>query len=144
MKRKSFKEFCFESEITDCEWYSLQIEEVTLNILLDPNDLGSSTPMLLKEANHRGKSLGGAYSYVKHPPHIPDGQYHLHIYKKQNQIFALNFDGTAHDQSHGIRIPNKVADAIQRLFPNVKLPTGNLIETDEKLSVHLKLNFLAE
>jgi len=40
----------------------------------------------------------------------------------------MNMDGSAHDQSHGNRIPNKVAKAISQKFPNFTLPQDNLIE----------------
>jgi hypothetical protein len=57
------------------------------------------------------------------------GQEHLHIYCRNNQIFALNKDGTAHDKSHGVTIPNKVAKALKTIFPNFNIPDNNLIES---------------
>lgn len=47
------------------------------------------------------------------PRTTPAGE-HLHVFKKSNEFFSVNFDGSAHDHSHGTGIPNKVADAINR------------------------------
>jgi len=71
--------------------------------------------------------LGNGYSAYKHPPHVPGCQYHLHVYFKQNQLFSLNQDGTAHDQSHGTQIPGKVMDALQQKFPAWTLPANGRI-----------------
>lgn len=84
---------------------------------------------LLTEAQPKGVPLVGVYSYRKDPPHIPSGQYHLHLFMKQNQIFAINKDGTAHDRSHGAQIPKKVADALRKEFPDWTIPESGLIES---------------
>ena len=80
------------------------------------------------EAQRRGIPLIGPYSYFKHPPHNPTGAYHLHIYCKQNELFSINKNGTAHDGSSGYRIPNKVANKLREMFPNWKIPDNNIIE----------------
>lgn len=54
---------------------------------------------LLTEARQR---LAGVYFYDKHQPHAPPGQYHLHVYLKNNQIFAINWDGTGSMQDHNV------------------------------------------
>lgn len=36
---------------------------------------------------------------------------------------------SAHDQSHGIRIPNKVVKALDQKFPDFTLPEDKLIES---------------
>ncbi len=41
----------------------------------------------------------------------------VHMFVKQNQLGAINMDGSAHDQSHGVRIQNRLADAIRAEFP---------------------------
>lgn len=84
----------------------------------------------IEEARHRGEHLRGPYSVIKHPPHA-GGQYHLHIYNKNNEIFAINKDGTAHDQSHGHHIPNKVANALRSRFPDYRIPSNNFIESSD-------------
>ena len=73
--------------------------------------------------------MGGKYSALLHKAHVPGGQDHIHVFARQNQLFAINRDGTAHDRSHGVRIPNRVADAIRAEFPNFNLPLDNLIES---------------
>jgi hypothetical protein len=105
--------------------FKYQIDEYTVSIYFRDN-LGS---ILLAEARHRGQPLTGPYSFIKHPPHIPGGRYHLHLYCKQNQIFALNHDGTAHDRSHQFQIPNRVADALRQKFPDWAIPKNNMIES---------------
>jgi hypothetical protein len=87
-------------------------------------------PVVIREARYRGVPLCGPYSFRKDAPHSPLGQYHIHVYRKGDQLFAINADGTAHDQSHGVRIPNKVADALRKTFPDVVLPAANVIESD--------------
>lgn len=85
--------------------------------------------MLLQEAKHRGVPLDGPYSVIKHSPHTPKNDYHLHVFVKNNQIFAINKDGTAHDRSHGCQIPGVAADALRKMFPGFKFPENNLIES---------------
>ena len=122
-----FREFL---EATDSDghcWYTFQVDEYTVHILLNRASLEAN---LLIEAEHRGEPLGGKYSAQLHPPHTPPpaGQSHLHVYAKNNQIFALNMDGSAHDRSHQTAIPRKVADAIRDLFPDFTIPPNNFIE----------------
>ena len=103
--------------------------------LLDPGQhiihfyYESKDRMVLSEAIHRGIPLKGPYAVHKHHAHVPSGQEHLHIYCKNNQLFAINRDGTAHDQSHDVRIPAKVADALRQRFPGFIIPSSNLIES---------------
>lgn len=84
---------------------------------------------LLSEAKHRGIPLGGPYSVQKHSPHTPKNDYHLHLYHKNNQILAINKDGTAHDSSHGCIIPRVAADALRKMFPDYTFPENNLVES---------------
>lgn len=84
--------------------------------------------VLLLEAQHRGIHLAGPWSAQYHTAHTTPGQDHIHVYYRNNQVFALNRDGTAHDRSHGVRIPNRVAIAIQQRFPDIQLPPDNIIE----------------
>lgn len=84
---------------------------------------------LLLESKLPGVPLGGPYSAVAHSGSTnTKTQDHLHIYKNRNKIFAINKDGTAHDASHGARIPSKVASAIKKCYPDVVLPADNIIE----------------
>jgi len=95
----------------------------------------------LLESRDKGVPLGGPYSVQRHHPHAPPGQNHLHVFLKNNQLFALNQDGTAHDRSHRVRIPNQVARAIAVRFPDFTVPEGNLIESAD---IIVELDFLVE
>ena len=106
-------------------YYKLTVEEYT--IYLYPSSIIDKDRM--EEARHRGKPLRGPYSVKEHPPHGAFGQDHLHVYNKNNEIFAINKDGTAHDQSHGCHIPNKAADALRSMFPDYYIPNDNIIES---------------
>lgn len=108
------------------DYVTFQVDEYTVYLYEVDHKMTTS----LREARHRGVPLCGPYSYRKDQPHSPMGQYHLHVYRKGNELFALNFDGTAHDQNHGVTIPNKVADALRQRFPDLILPANNLIESD--------------
>ena len=83
---------------------------------------------MINEAQHRGTPLVGTWSVQKHPPHGGQGEFHLELYNKNNKVFALNKSGTAHDKSHKVPIPNAVADALRKKFPNWTIPPDNLIE----------------
>ena len=107
------------------EWATIQVDEYTIWLYY----FHKFPRQLLTEAQSKGQPLVGPYSFIKHPPHIPDGDYHFHLYCKKNQIFALNRGGTAHDKSHSVRIPNNVADALRTKFPKWKIPDNNLIES---------------
>lgn len=89
----------------------------------------SLSKKIIDEARHRGEPLTKTYSTIKHPPHTLKGKSHLHVYCKNNQLFAINIDGSAHDQSHGVIIPKKVAKVIRQKFPDFKLPADNYIES---------------
>lgn len=95
-------------------------------VFLYCSDLDSR--LLLHEAERRGIALGGPWAAQYHRAHTTPGQNHIHVYYRNNQVFALNRDGTAHDRSHGVRIPNRVADAIRYHFPDIQLPPDNIIE----------------
>lgn len=105
-------------------YYKLTVKEYTIYLYLSSTREKDS----IEEARHRGEPLGGPYSVRRDPPHS-GGQYHLHIYNKNKQLFAINKDGTAHDQSHGCRIPNKVANALRKKFPDYHIPNNNFIES---------------
>jgi len=87
------------------------------------------TSGFLQEAKHKGIPLIGSYSYFHHQRHTPDGDYHLHVYDVDNQIFAINKGGPAHDGFHGVRIPNKVYKELSKRFSDWKFPPSKIIET---------------
>jgi len=116
-----FKDF-LDSQLSECLF---TVDEYTVHIVFRT----TAEPTFLEEARHRGVPIGGVYSADLHKARIPSGQDHLHIYARQNHLFAINKDGTAHDRSHGAHIPNRVADAIKQNFPDFVLPKDNLIES---------------
>jgi len=104
------------------------IDDFTVVIYFEDDE---ATNMIL-EAHYRGIPLVGPYSVLDHSRHVPSGQDHLHIYKKNALLFALNRDGTAHDRSHGARIPNRVADTLRTKYPDWIIPDNNIIESAPK------------
>jgi len=108
----------------DLGWLTFSVEHYTVHVLFSEGEWA-----LLNEGKHRALPLGGQYSAQLHKAHSPVGQDHLHVYAKNKQIFSINKDGSAHDGSHRVRIPNRVADEISRVLPGFTLPPGNLIES---------------
>lgn len=88
---------------------------------------GSDAALL--EARHSGFPLGGPYSARRDRAHTPVDDLHLHIFARNNEIAAINRDGTGHDGSSGIRLPARAADGIRRLFPEIHVPASNIIES---------------
>jgi len=118
-----------------------EIDDCFLHLYTDE----SVTERLLKEAaDGKGRPLTGIYYFRKDPPHVPPGQYHLHVYKKKNQLFSINWDGTAHDQSHGEPIPNKVYHALQAKFPGLDLPSDRVIESMSPLALGMTIKTITK
>jgi hypothetical protein len=121
---KSFKEFISGNDTKDYEWCTIRAGNDLITILYS-----TQSSRMLNEAKTKGLPVGGPYSIQFHSAHSPVGMSHLHAYERNNQLFALNLDGTAHDKSHGTRIPNRVASAISHYFPDFQLPQDNIIES---------------
>ena len=85
--------------------------------------------LLLSEAQHRGRPMGGIYSAIKHSAHSPKGLQHLHLYAKNNQIGSLNIDGSTHDSWHGKCLPQAVIDGIRKYFPQFTIPASGILES---------------
>lgn len=119
----------------DHEWFTFAVDNYVVHILFAKSDGGP-----LFEGKSKSFDLGGQYSVRLDKAHSVPGQDHIHVYAKKNQIFAMNQDGSAHDQSHGTQIPNKVARAISQKFPGFTLPPNNFIESapDEIISTFSK------
>ena len=128
---ESFKKYC---ELEKYRYWFFKSADYNVTIFVEAVQADSVEVYDLEEAKHVGKPIGGTYSALKHPPHGGQGQYHLHLYCKNNKLFAINLDGTAHDQSHGIQIPEKVAKGIREHFPKFELPDNNLIESNDEIS----------
>ncbi len=99
-------------------------EQCVISLYYRENEKSNSR--ILLEAMHKGTSIGGQYSVQKHSAHIPKTLSHYHVYKRNKKLFSINIDGTAHDRSHRISIPNKVADFLRQ--NGVKVPNNNIIE----------------
>ena len=110
-------------EFAGYEWFNFTVDSFAVHILFSASKAG---PLL--EGKSKSFELGGAYSAQLHQAHTSVGQTHIHVYAKNNQLFAMNQDGSAHDRSHGSQIPNKVAQAITQKFPGFTLPPDNFIE----------------
>lgn len=89
---------------------------------------------LIQEGKTKGTPLTGSYSFIKHQPHNPAGDYHLHVYKKGNQVFSINKSGRGHDGYSGTRIPNKVFKALKNKFGDWNWPKDQIIESYKKES----------
>lgn len=116
--------------------FTLEIEEFIVTLTVSKDD---KTIQQLNEAKQKGNiTLGGIYSAALHKV-PPPGKTHLHVFAKNNQLFAINIDGSAHDDSHKIQIPNKVANAIKNQFPDFILPPNNYIESVER-AINISVN----
>ena len=56
----------------------------------------------------------------------PGNQKHMHIYKNNEEIFAINADGTAHDGYHKVKIPEKIVPFL--ISKGITIPPDNIIE----------------
>jgi hypothetical protein len=83
----------------------------------------------LLEARYSGVPLGGKYSARRDPAHSSAGDVHLHIFARNNEIAAINRDGSAHDGSSGFPLPSRAADGIRRHYPDFHVPADNIIES---------------
>ena len=110
-------------EFAGYEWFSFTVDSFAVHILFSAFEAG-----LVLEGKSKSFELGGAYSAQLHHAHTSPGQTHIHVYAKNNQLFAMNQDGSAHDRSHGSQIPNNVAQAITQKFLGFTLPPDNFIE----------------
>ncbi|UTN02310.1 hypothetical protein L0669_13375 [Flavobacterium bizetiae] len=104
----------------------IEIEDVLIFI----HELSESGDNLILEAKIKGENfLVGPYSYSKHQRHNPTGEYHLHVYKKNNEIFSINQSGKGHDGYSGTAIPNKVFNELKIKFPTWNWPDSQIIES---------------
>jgi len=94
------------------------------------DELAASTARTLLDLNEGQNpiDLGKGRSILYHAAHVKPGQSHLHFRVKGANVAALNMDGTAHDQSHGIKLQKWALDGMEKHFPNFKRPTDGLIE----------------
>ena len=117
------QKFLSENKTSQYEWCTLEADGEVIHILFK-----NCKTSALYEAKNRGITAGGAYSLQYHKKHSIVGMDHIHGYERNKQLFALNVDGTAHDKSHGVRIPNKLAKGIKHHFSDIVIPPRNIIE----------------
>jgi hypothetical protein len=86
----------------------------------------SRSARLLLEAKHIGKPIGGKYSVVKHNAHSPVNQRHYHFFDRNNEVLAVNIDGSAHDTFHNTPIPIIIADYMREL--KIPVPENRILE----------------
>lgn len=76
--------------------------------------------------------LNSTYSVRKDADksHIPPdpNKTHLHVFKNDKEIFAINKDGTAHDDSAGKKIPGAIFNTLKQKFPDFKFPPNRIIQ----------------
>lgn len=107
----------------------MQTELVEIDgLLVLIHEIDDAEQQLLVEAKLNGNLLAGQYTYKKHQPHNPTGEYHLHVYKKGNEIFSINKSGKGHDGYSGTIIPNLAFDALKSKFPDWNWPGSQIIE----------------
>ena len=135
-----FIQFIQEEERKKYQWLTFEIDTYVVHILFETT---------LNESKLHGFPLGGQYSAQLHNAHSEVGQKHLHVYAKNNQIFSMNIDGTAHDKSHRTRIPNKVANAIllkfsktsQEVRVTIYTKTSMVINAQHIIEINKQLSF---
>lgn len=115
----------------------VNVEDFAVHLYCDDNDIPQSiknslidlSDKIINEASGNWKELGGPYRCrVDQAHNAGTGQRHIHLYKRDNQFLAFNWDGSTHDRSSG-QIPAKVFDALQRRFPDLGLPDNRVIES---------------
>ena len=82
---------------------------------------------LLNEAKKLA-DLGAGKRIAFHKAHVPNGQDHLHFLVKGASIYAINQDGSAHDQSHGVTMQKWAIIGAQKHYPAFTMPKDGLIE----------------
>jgi len=68
-----------------------------------------------------------------HRQHISGAQDHIHFGHKNQSLYAMNRDGSAHDGSHGERLSNRAVDFLRTDFADFKIPKKKVIEQGELL-----------
>ena len=125
--------------MSNIKCFTIKIDEYTINLYTEDsaNSANNSKRSTALEATviqegriiNIGKGLSARFdrnNFSK--PYNPDKD-HLHIFAKDNELFAINRDGTAHDGYHGVSIPSKVQDFIRSKDPDFKLPTNGILES---------------
>ncbi len=108
----------------------IECSEFVIHIYFEVNSDNRSEDIveLLNEARYKGKPIGGTYYAIEHKPKVPpNAPPHYHFYDRNNHLFAINKDGSAHDASHGYKINNTIANFLKNV--GYILPPDNIIES---------------
>lgn len=62
-----------------------------------------------------------------HIPPDPNKQ-HIHVFKNGKELFAINKDGSAHDDSAGKIIPGAIFNTLKQKYPGFNFPPNRLIQ----------------
>lgn len=125
------------SDNESMQHYVIPVGNTTVHLYCSVDELPRSlskatdeSERLLKESGGNWKSISGPYRYRIDGPHdATTGHRHIHVYKKNNELFSLNWDGTGHDNSRGTEIPKKVYDHLSSKHPDLPLPDNRIIES---------------
>jgi len=114
---------CVSTDLGDC-WLHIYFYEAPEK----PTPF-SSESKLLQEARRQNIGKGYSISFDRNTYSFADtAKDHLHFLLNGQKIGAVNRDGTAHDKSHGVRIPNHMADYIRSKYPDFQIRPDNMIE----------------
>jgi hypothetical protein len=107
--------------------YGLRVEDEVLfiHLLVAADHVAVSAGLTKAAAKYH--ELGSGYTARVDGVHVLPGQRHVHVFLRGNELFALNADGTAHDQSHGVDIPGKVLKRLPDVCQWLKLPPNGCI-----------------
>ena len=104
---------------------AVESEHSIVHVLIIPDEAAG----LLQEG--RWEELSSRFKVRFDRAHYPGGKDHFHVAKinSQEDVFAINADGTGSHGSTGRVIPNEVATLlVNRYGSKIRIPPGNLIE----------------
>jgi len=102
--------------VTDC-----RIGEYTVHLYSN----GHGLPALMEGLT---TNISKGYSIRKDPPHGGQGQTHFHVIRRDNELMAVNMDGTGHDGSSGYTLPGVVANWLQKNVDGINIRQDRVIE----------------
>jgi hypothetical protein len=60
--------------------------------------------------------------------HVPGAEDHIHFFRWENELYAINRNGSGHDGNHGTPMHNYAVKKAKALFPDFSWPDDNIIE----------------
>ncbi|MBW8034741.1 MAG: hypothetical protein FVQ79_03565 [Planctomycetes bacterium] len=85
------------------------------------------TTLLIEKYAGKHQELPKGYSLRYDVARLQNCQDHIHIFRRNNQIGAVNIDGSRHDNSN-FQIPKTVANFVQQNYSDFVIPNGRLVE----------------